>query len=109
MADIEEHYKMLHPTDKSFNKKNLTNFKVKFDNLRTLFLKKEYSVESKNKKEYSSVSGCVDIYLAQVDDQEKQIRGKLLGNHDELIDQDGKLNNIKKLGIEANDNMRNAN
>ena len=31
------------------------NFKSKFDNLRTIFLKKEYSVESKNKKEFANV------------------------------------------------------
>ena len=54
---------MLNQTDKTFNKKNLTNFKSKFDNLRTIFLKKEYSVESKNKKEYTSVSaGCYETH-----------------------------------------------
>ena len=50
---------MLNQTDKTFNKKNLTNFKSKFDNLRTIFLKKEYSIESKNKKEYTSVSAVM--------------------------------------------------
>jgi hypothetical protein len=59
LADIEEHYRMLNQTDKTFNKKNLTNFKSKFDNLRTIFLKKEYSIESKNKKEYTSVSAVM--------------------------------------------------
>ena len=31
------------------------NFKSKFDNLRTIYLKKEYSVESKNKKDNTNV------------------------------------------------------
>ncbi len=46
---------MLNQTDKTLNKKNLTNFKSKFDNLRTVYLKKEYSVESKNKKDFTNV------------------------------------------------------
>ena len=46
---------MLNQTDKTLNKKNLMNFKSKFDTLRTVFLKKEYSVESKNKKDFASV------------------------------------------------------
>ncbi len=37
------------------------------------------------------------------------MRAKLLNNHEELVDQDNKLDNIKKLGYEANDNMRSAN
>lgn len=55
LAAIEEHYRMLNQTDKTLNKKNLTNFKSKFDLLRTEFLKKEYSVESKNKKGFTNV------------------------------------------------------
>lgn len=46
---------MLNQTDKTLNKKNLMNFKSKFDNLRTVYLKKEYSVESKNKKDFTNV------------------------------------------------------
>ena len=55
MAEIEEHYRMLNQTDKTLNKKNLMSFKSKFDNVRTVYLKKEYSVESKNKKDFTNV------------------------------------------------------
>ena len=55
---------MLNQTDKTFNKKNLTNFKSKFDNLRTIFLKKEYSVESKNKNDYTSVGAVMKLMIS---------------------------------------------
>ncbi len=33
----------------------------------------------------------------------------MLDNQEEIYDQNGKLVNIKKMGLEANENMRNAN
>jgi len=37
------------------------------------------------------------------------LRQKLLGNQQELYDQENQLGNIKKIGEEANQNMREAN
>lgn len=75
-------------------------FKNDFSSMRSNFHKKVQSVESEASRN--------QLYGGD-EKGGKQLREKLLNNQQELYDQENQLDNIKKLGLEANDNMKEAN
>eukprot|EP00347_Sterkiella_histriomuscorum_P020880 403336108 len=107
LMELESKWSMLDPQDKAIYRNKMTTYRSDYEAMRKKFYKMDDSTKSELNRQKVFHSSNNDKY--GIEDGNKEMRQKLLNGTQSLYEQEGQLDNTKKMGLEANHYMKLAN
>ncbi|CDW82184.1 vesicle transport through interaction with t-snares-like protein 1a [Stylonychia lemnae] len=103
LTEMEQFWAMLDPHEKAQYRNKMTKFRADYENMRKKYFKINDSVQGEQNRLKLEQKSTMK------DEQERDMRKKLLDGTENLYGQSKQLENTKKMGLETNEYIRLAN